>query len=77
MLPPNLKKFFWDTSLESIDRTENKGYVISRLLELGDEAAVAWLEATYPVDDLRETVLRSKSLSPKSRNYWKLKYHLA
>ena len=76
MLPQTLKKFFWDTPIESIDRTGNKEYVISRLLELGDDTAVQWLEATYAVDDLRHTVKASRSLSPKSRNYWKLKFNL-
>jgi hypothetical protein len=35
-----LKPLFWDTSLESIDREHNKRYIIARILEFGDEAAV-------------------------------------
>ncbi len=76
MLPKHLTKFFWDVPLNAIDRTANKSYVMSRLLELGDETAVHWLEETYPQAELRQTVTTSRSLSPKSRNYWKLKYHL-
>ena len=76
MLPQNLKKFFWDTRLEAIDVIRNRNYVISRLLELGDENAVAWLQEAYPTKELEHTILLSRSLSPKSRNYWKLKYHL-
>ena len=76
MLPQSLKKFFWDTTLESIDQGANREYIISRLLELGDESAVKWLEETYPKQDLLHTVESSRSLSPKSRNYWKLKYQI-
>ena len=76
MLPKTLKKFFWDSPLEVIDKNQNKEYVISRLLELGDDTAVKWLEQEYPVNELQSVVTGSKSLSPKSRNYWKLKYHL-
>ncbi len=75
-LPKILKEFFWDVGFENIDSTANKRYVISRLLELGDEAAVEWLEKTYPNHDLRNAVKTSRSLSPKSRNYWKLKYKI-
>ena len=77
MLPQNLAKFFWDAPLRTIDPAVNKTYVMSRLLELGDDAAVRWMEQTYPAGELRQTINTSRSLSPKSRNYWKLKYHLA
>ena len=76
MLPQTLTKFFWDAPHKTIDPTVNKGYVMSRLLELGDEAAVQWLQKTYPAGDLRQAITTSRSLSPKSRNYWKLKYNL-
>jgi len=77
MVPQSLKRFFWDTPIQAIDVQRNKRYVISRVLELGDEAAVAWLERVYTQSDLRETVAHSRLLSPKSRNYWKIKYGLA
>jgi hypothetical protein len=77
MIPKDLNKYFWDVSPDTIDRTANKGYVISRLLELGDETAVKWLEESYAADDLCDAVKTSRSLSPKSRNYWTLKYHLS
>ena len=77
MLPPTLKRFFWDAPVESIDRDANKNYIIARILELGDEAAVEWLGRQYSQTDLRRVVKTSRNLSPKSSNYWKLKYHVA
>ena len=77
MLPPTLKRFFWDTPVESINRDANKDYIIARILELGDEDAVAWLGRQYSRDDVRRVLSKSRTLSPKSSNYWKLKYHAA
>lgn len=77
MLPKTLKQFFWDTPFESIDRDANKTYVISRILELGDEAAANWMRRQYSEDELRRVIQASRTLSPKSRNYWKLKLHVA
>ena len=77
MLPKTFKRFFWDTPFESIDREANKTYVISRILELGDEAAANWVRRHYSEDDLRRVVQTSRTLSAKSRNYWKLQFHVA
>ncbi|MFA6295070.1 MAG: hypothetical protein WC666_01445 [Candidatus Paceibacterota bacterium] len=74
MLPTPLKKFFWDAKFDTIDREANKSYIISRLLEMGDEIAVKWLEQAYSLEDLINVVKSARSLSSKSRNYWKLRY---
>ena len=77
MLPTTLKRFFWDARFDTINQEVNKSYVISRLMELGDEVAVKWLETSYSADDLKQVVGTTKVLSPKSLNYWKLRYSLA
>jgi hypothetical protein len=77
MLPGSLKKYFWDARPETIDMKKNKDYIIARLLELGDDSAIRWLEETYSQDQLQKAIGVCRSLSPKSRSYWKLKYHLA
>jgi hypothetical protein len=77
MLPAALKRFFWDVKYDSIDRESNKDYIISRLLELGDEDAVKWLEEAYSRNDIEKVARTAKSLSSKSRNYWKLRYSIA
>jgi hypothetical protein len=76
MLPTTLKPIFWDAPFESIDRESNKGYVISRILELGDEPAVSWLRQQYTDADLQSVVKSSRSLSEKSKNYWRLKFNV-
>ncbi len=76
MIPPSLKKYFWDIRIENVDIAKHPGYIISRLLEFGDEPAVDWLESHYTPGEIAAVVRKSRSLTPKSRNYWKLKYHL-
>lgn len=76
MIPTSLKRFFWDIRIEDANIANHKDYIVSRLLEFGDERAVDWLESHYATDEIAAVVRKSRSLSPKSRNYWRLKYHL-
>jgi hypothetical protein len=41
MIPANVRRFFWDTNPESFDPTACPPYTIARILEYGDEKAVA------------------------------------
>ena len=77
MIPEHISQFFWDVRKDSIDLVRNKIYVLSRLMELGDEEAVQWMEQRYSREDFAEILNRKRGLSAKSRNYWKLKYHVA
>ena len=74
MIPLSLKKYFWDVRIENVDIANHKDYIVSRLLEFGDEPAVNWLNSRYTTDEIAAVVRKSRSLSPKSRNYWRLKY---
>jgi hypothetical protein len=68
----DLRPFFWDTEFEKIDIEKNRDYVIERILEVGDSAAVKWLFATYPPADIKRALAQSRTLSKKSRNFWDL-----
>jgi hypothetical protein len=68
----DLRPFFWDTEIEKIDIEKNRDYVIERILEVGDSAAVKWLFATYPQADIKRILVQSRTLSKKSRNFWDL-----
>ena len=68
----DLRPFFWDTEIEKIDIEKNRDYVIERILEVGDSAAVKWLFVTYPQADIKRVLVQSRTLSKKSRNFWDL-----
>ena len=73
MIIKELGRFFWDVDPQSLDLERHKTYIIERLLELGDEAAVRWLFANYEKGDIRAVLRASRSLTPKSRNFWLLR----
>lgn len=70
MIPPVLKKYFWDVDLSTVDPVKHRRYVIERLVELGDDQAVRWLLKTYTANEIRDVLRLSRTISVKSRNYW-------
>ena len=66
------REFFWDTDPARLDLQQNKQYVIDRILELGDEKAVVWLFSIYSRSDIRKALQRSRNISKKSTQYWKM-----
>lgn len=68
----DLRPFFWDVEIAQIDLQKNRDYLIERILELGDSAAVKWLFSTYPLTDIKGSLAQSRVLSKKSRNFWEL-----
>jgi len=69
MLPSILQPLFWD-AVGNIRADLHKRYVVmARILQLGDELAMKWLEEGYSVDDLRNVVETSHNVSAQSRIY--------
>lgn len=71
-VPERFHYLFWDVSAERINLRENASYVIERVLELGDLEALAWIERIYPSAKIIETLLMSRKIREKSRNFWKI-----
>jgi len=72
-IPQYLKTYFWDTKLNDINLKTNSPFVIERILELGDKKGIHWLLETYQPRDIKATVIRSRNISPKTANFWRLK----
>lgn len=77
MLPPFLKKYFWDINFDSLDPDRSKTFVIERLLEYGDEQALEFLRQHYTYDDLAGVLRTSKSLSRRSAFFWSNILHIS
>lgn len=69
-IPERLRTLFWDTSLNRIHIKKNARYIIEKILEYGDMYAVEWLEKVYPVGIIVDTLLLSRNMTKKSRNFW-------
>jgi len=67
-----IKKYFWEIDLEKLDVQQYKQYIIERILDIGDEQAIVWLQETFSKEDIKEVLRRSRRLSSRSLNYWRL-----
>jgi hypothetical protein len=76
MIPSHLRALFWDTNLDTFTPEAYPDYTIFRVLELGDEAAVAWLRQTFSEAEIRRVLLTEGRLSRKSANFWALVYQV-
>ncbi|HUI41978.1 MAG TPA: hypothetical protein VL523_08420 [Terriglobia bacterium] len=76
MISQQLKPFFWDTNVDIFEPAAYPAYTIARLLEFGDPAAVEWLRATFPEDQIVGVLRTDRRLSPRTANFWALVYHI-
>jgi len=75
-IPSYLKKYFWDTDFSKLDLQKNRSYILSRIFEYGDTNAVKWAFRNFPEQDIIKIVRESRTLSPKSGNFWALFFNI-
>jgi hypothetical protein len=76
MIPPKVRRFFWDTNPESFDPIAYPAYTITRILEYGDEKAVAWLKETFAEEEIKHVIRAERRLTRRSANFWALVYRI-
>jgi hypothetical protein len=69
-LPEMLRPLFWDAEWSAVDFDRNRTAVIERILNLGNEAQLAWLRRTVSLDEIRSVVASSRRLSRKTARCW-------
>lgn len=72
MIAPPLRLLFWDTNLENFDPMAYPAYTIERVLEYGDEEAVAWLRRTFNHEQIIDVLRTDRRLTVLSANFWAL-----
>ena len=72
VLSKNFKPFFWDTDLKKIDLDKNRDFVVCRLAEKGGMKEFHWLQKNFDIKQLKNIIRRSKNVSLKTKNFWKL-----
>lgn len=77
MVPQHLHSLFWDVNLNNFDPLAYPDYTIGRVLELGDDQAVAWMKATFPETEIKRVIATEQRLSRKSANFWALVYGIS
>jgi hypothetical protein len=76
MIPLSVRPYFWDTNPESFDPAAYPAYTIGRILEYGDEKAVAWLKGTFAEDEIKRVIRTERRLTRRSANFWALVYRI-
>lgn len=71
-LPGLLRPFFWDVDFRTLSIDKSSYFVISRLMEHGDEAGMSFLLKTYSREAMIGVLRTSRALSRRSRNFWKI-----
>lgn len=69
-LPSFLKQYFWDVDFGKIDFAKSKAFILKRVLDRGDSRALEWLFQHYTRDDIKNLLLTTRDLSPKTANFW-------
>jgi hypothetical protein len=71
-LPEPLRPFFWDVDFQRLSVGESSYFIISRLMEHGDEPEIRFLLETYSQKEMIHVLKNSRSLSSRSRGFWKI-----
>ncbi|MDP8248413.1 MAG: hypothetical protein P9M00_09780 [Candidatus Tritonobacter lacicola] len=75
-IPELLKRYFWDIDFGKLDFSNRPGFIIERVLEYGDEKAVAWLMENFPRIQIISVVEKSRRLTKKSANFWAFMFEI-
>lgn len=71
-LPRALKKYFWDVEFEKINFENRKIYILKRILEYGDESAIAWMRKNFKKREIKNALSNFRGYSLKTANFWAL-----
>ena len=75
-LPEYLRPFFWDVDFRNLSVKDSSYFIISRLMEHGDEAEMRFLLKTYNQNEMIHVLKTGRSLSRRSREFWKIFFPL-
>lgn len=76
MLPRSLRTLFWDIDADAFVPEDWPDYAIFRVLEYGEEDAIAWMRRTFSESEIRRVIRTEHRLTRKSANFWALVYEI-
>jgi len=57
-VPEKLKPLFWDVDWEKMDVVHHEGFIIERVLNMGDAFALRWAESVFSLEAIWQAVRR-------------------
>lgn len=73
-IPQHIAQYFWDADISAADLNKRSEYIISRLLNFGDEKAIRWIHGKYSYDEIVSALRNAVDLHQKAARYWSLFY---
>ncbi|OYD16737.1 hypothetical protein CH330_01910 [candidate division WOR-3 bacterium JGI_Cruoil_03_51_56] len=70
VIPESVRRLFWDIRVETVDVKYHYRFIIRRVLDFGNPAAIKWLRATYPSQVIKEVVDAKRGLAHKTVVFW-------
>jgi len=75
-VPEEFFHLFWDVDLSKLDLDQHKSFIIERVLNMGDQQALAWLRRSFSEEMIFRVVRESRRLTRKTALCWKNIYDL-
>lgn len=66
------RALFWDTNPKKIDPKKNALYIIERVLDLGKDEEVKWVQRFYRKSLIKKVVSNPRRLMPETKTLWRL-----
>lgn len=76
MIPNELRPLFWDIKLDDFVPTSYPAYTIARILEYGNDHAVAWMREIFSEQNVRDVIHDERRLTRRSAHFWALIYQI-
>ncbi len=75
-VPEEFFHLFWDVDLSKLDLDRHESFIIERVLNMGDQQALAWLRRNFSEESIYRVVKESRRLTRKTALCWKNIYNL-
>ena len=71
-LPESFAKYFWDCNFNELVMEEYHQFIVERILNFGDDAALQWLLQHTDKNTIKNIVKNSRKLTPKTKKFWQI-----
>lgn len=69
-VPAEFQRFFWDVKFKTLSPRVRPLFVVNRLLDKGNLAAVRWVVRVFPKEYIVRTIKTVRDFSPRSARFW-------
>jgi hypothetical protein len=75
-VPGAVSMLLWDVDAAALDLELHKGFIIERVLNMGDEESLKWLWQKYGAQIIYSIVINSRRLTLKTARCWQNYFNL-